>query len=47
MELTVALGEFLRRVPEFRLEEGAGVDWCVGHIRGPRHVPIVFAQEGT
>jgi cytochrome P450 len=43
MELTVALSEFIRRVPEFRLEHDAAVDWCVGHIRGPRHVPIVFA----
>jgi cytochrome P450 len=43
MELSVALKEFLRRVPEFRLEDEAAVDWCVGHIRGPRHVPIVFA----
>lgn len=43
MELSVALAEFLRRIPDFRLDEGSAVDWCVGHIRGPRHVPIVFA----
>jgi cytochrome P450 len=42
MELTVGLGEFLRLVPEFRLENETAVDWCVGHIRGPRHVPILF-----
>lgn len=42
MELSVALGEFLQRVPEFRLDDEAAVDWCVGHIRGPRHVPVVF-----
>lgn len=43
MELAVGLGEFLRLVPEFHLADEAAVDWCVGHIRGPRHVPIVFA----
>lgn len=44
MELTVALREFLAMVPPFRLEDEAAVDWCVGHIRGPRHVPLVFPR---
>jgi cytochrome P450 len=42
LELTVALEEFLRVVPEFRVEEESAVTWAVGHIRGPRCVPIVF-----
>jgi hypothetical protein len=42
LELVVGLEEFLRLVPEFRLDDDGVVDWCVGHIRGPRHVPIVF-----
>ena len=44
MELSVALREFLRLVPPFQLDDETAVDWCVGHIRGPRHVPLVFAR---
>ena len=42
MEMDVALGEFLRRIPDFRLAEGGVVEWSTGQIRGPRKVPIVF-----
>jgi cytochrome P450 len=43
LELTVALEEFLRLVPEFSVEDESAVTWAVGHIRGPRCVPIVFS----
>jgi len=42
MELQVALEEWLRRIPVFRLEEGAEVTWAGGQVRGPRQLPVVF-----
>jgi len=44
MELRVALEEFLRRVPPFRLDgdEGEAVDWTLGQVRGPKQLLITF-----
>jgi hypothetical protein len=42
MELKVALEEWLRRIPEFRLADGAEVLWAGGQVRGPRVLPVVF-----
>ena len=42
MELRVAIEEWLRRIPEFRIEQGAEVTWAGGQVRGPRSVPVVF-----
>ncbi len=42
MELRVALEEWLRRIPEFRLADGAEVLWAGGQVRGPRLLPVVF-----
>jgi hypothetical protein len=42
MELTVALEEWLKRIPEFRLAEGAELSWAGGQVRGPRVLPVVF-----
>jgi len=42
MELLVSLQEWLARIPEFRLEEGAAVTWAGGQVRGPRSIPVVF-----
>jgi len=42
MELRVALEEWLARIPEFHLEDGALVTWAGGQVRGPRSVPIVI-----
>jgi cytochrome P450 len=42
MELTVAIEEWLKRIPEFRLAEGAEVTWAGGQVRGPRVLPVVF-----
>ena len=40
MEMQVALEEFLKRIPEFRL---AGPTlWSAGAVRGPRRLPIAF-----
>jgi cytochrome P450 len=42
MELRVALEEWLKRIPSFRLAEGARVTWSEGTVRGPRTLPVVF-----
>lgn len=42
MELKVALEEWLKRIPEFHLVDGAQVTWAGGQVRGPRSVPVVF-----
>jgi cytochrome P450 len=43
MELRVALEEWLRRLPEYHLEEGRDVTWAGGQVRGPRTIPVAFA----
>jgi cytochrome P450 len=40
MELTVAVEELLRRIPEFSL--AGPVTWSEGSVRGPRRLPIRF-----
>ena len=42
MELQVAIEEWLRRIPDFRLAEGGDVAWAGGQVRGPRRLPVVF-----
>lgn len=43
MELRVALDVWMRRLPPFRLDDDATVEWTAGgNVRGPRTVPIVF-----
>jgi cytochrome P450 len=41
MEITVALQEWLRRIPDFTLAPAA-VPWSEGTVRGPRKVPVRF-----
>lgn len=40
MELTVAIEEWMRRIPDFELIEPDGVIWSAGQIRGPRRLPV-------
>jgi cytochrome P450 len=42
MELTVALEEWLARIPDFSLAEGEEILWAGGQVRGPRILPVVF-----
>ena len=42
MELRVAIEEWLKRIPDFRIADGAEVTWAGGQVRGPRNVPVVF-----
>jgi cytochrome P450 len=40
MELRVALDVWLKRIPEFSLEDPSAVTWAPGQIRGPRTLPL-------
>ena len=40
MELTVALEEWMARVPDFELADPECVTWSTGQIRGPRRLPV-------
>jgi cytochrome P450 len=42
MEITVALEEWLKRIPEFRLIDEADVSWSKGPVRGPRALPFAL-----
>jgi cytochrome P450 len=42
MEVTVAVEEWLKRIPEFRLDPSSPVKWSEGTVRGPRQLPILF-----
>ena len=44
MEMTVAVEEWLKRIPEFRLEAGE-VTWSEGTVRGPRQLPLLFGKR--
>src|SRR5205085_2182943 len=43
MELTVAIEEWLRRIPEFEPQSDAPPNWSRGLVRGPRSVPVRFS----
>ncbi|MEX0800720.1 MAG: cytochrome P450 [Dehalococcoidia bacterium] len=42
MEMRVSLQEWLKRIPEYRLEDPGAVTWAGGQVRGPRSLPVVF-----
>jgi cytochrome P450 len=42
MEITVALQEWLRQIPEFRLDQSVAMKWSEGTVRGPRRLPILL-----
>ena len=42
MEMTVAVEEFLKRIPDFEL--AGEVRWSEGAIRGPRRLPMTFSR---
>jgi len=42
MEIKVALEEWLKRIPEFRLDPAATVTWSEGTVRGPRQLKVLF-----
>jgi cytochrome P450 len=46
MEMTVALEEWLKRIPDFRLDPAGQVKWSEGTVRGPRQLPMLFSKAG-
>ena len=42
MEMQVAIEEWLKRIPDFRLDDPAQVAWSEGTVRGPRALPVKF-----
>ena len=42
MEMRVAIEEWLKRIPKFRLQDPDAVTWAGGQVRGPRSLPVVF-----
>lgn len=42
MEMNVAVGAFISRIPEFELECPEAVTWGGGQVRGPRRLPLRF-----
>ena len=46
MEMTVAIEEWLKRIPDFRLDPAGRVTWSEGTVRGPRQLPMLFGRAG-
>ncbi len=44
MEMTVALEEWLKRIPDFRLDPAGQVSWSEGTVRGPRQLPMLLGN---
>ncbi|MEM7285965.1 MAG: cytochrome P450, partial [Actinomycetota bacterium] len=47
MEMTVAIEEFLKAIPDFQLKDADAVTWAGGQVRGPRNLPVTFANRPT
>ena len=45
MEMTVAIEEWLKRIPDFRLDPAGKVTWSEGTVRGPRQLPMLFGKS--
>jgi cytochrome P450 len=46
LEMTVAIEEWLKRIPDFGLDPAGQVTWSEGTVRGPRQLPILFGNAG-
>jgi cytochrome P450 len=44
LEMTVAIEEWLKRIPDFRLDPAGKVTWSEGTVRGPRQLPVLFGK---
>lgn len=44
MEMKVAIEEWLKRIPDFRLDPAGKVTWSEGTVRGPRQLPVLFPK---
>jgi cytochrome P450 len=46
MEMLVAIEEWLKRIPDFRLDPAGEITWSEGTVRGPRQLPMLFGKAG-
>lgn len=46
MEMTVAIAQWLKRIPDFRLDPAHKVRWSEGTVRGPRQLHLSFDAPG-
>ena len=44
MEMKVSIEEWLKRIPDFRLEDPGAVTWAGGQVRGPRQMGLVWGS---
>jgi cytochrome P450 len=44
MEMIVAIEEWLKRIPDFRLDPAGKVTWSEGTVRGPRQLQVLFGK---
>jgi cytochrome P450 len=42
MELKVCISEFLRRIPDFRVQEGTKIEYWPGGVVGPKTLPLTW-----
>jgi hypothetical protein len=42
MEMRVSIEEWLKRIPDFKLEDPSAVTWAGGQVRGPRSMMVTF-----
>jgi cytochrome P450 len=47
LELLVALQEWLRALPDYRLDPDQETSWANGQVRGPRNIPVVLGNSGV
>ncbi|MBN9005111.1 MAG: cytochrome P450 [Rhizobiales bacterium] len=44
MEMLVAIEEWLKRIPDFRLDPSRDMKWSEGTVRGPRQLPLLLGK---
>jgi hypothetical protein len=42
MEMRISIEEWLKRIPDFELEDPYAVTWAGGQVRGPRCMMVRF-----
>jgi hypothetical protein len=45
LELTIAIEEWMARIPDFSLADPAAVTWSTGQVRGPRTMPVHIGRS--
>ena len=47
LEMKVCIGEFLRRIPDFRLQDDAVINYLPGGVIGPESLPLVWTNRAA